>query len=462
MFLAIPISISFLLAICGAYWNRHFQLDDALIYYRYVENMLNGYGLVYNIGELHNALTSPFYTYLLLAASFLSGGHIHASAIIIGMLSECALAIALIFYFRDKVPHLVLIAIPFLLFSTYYFYGIYGMETLLYLALAITCLCLFEKQHWGWLGITAALMVLTRNETVFLLLALALEHRLRRLPFPPLKAYLLPALLCFAHFAFTYFYYGQFLPHSANVKTTQAMSGLWGKWPVFLHVGYMPDMIFDKQISMMVLIIFTSLIGLFDLYKSKQFRPWFVFLGLYTTFYVGMNIPNYHWYYAPYFLTIVIGNIGFIAWVMRISSPNMRKPIAALCVVALVSMNGIILYKKMQYQQPHPHYPKIGIWLRENLPPKASVGVVEIGTIGWYSKHPIIDMIGLVTPKNAEWLAERKFDQWVLYYKPDYLMLHRPLWPHEEALRYLRRDTHDYVRIETFPFKHYQLWQRVK
>ena len=44
--------------------NRAFQFDDGLIYQRYLRNLLEGHGLVYNSGERFNGLTSPFYTLL--------------------------------------------------------------------------------------------------------------------------------------------------------------------------------------------------------------------------------------------------------------------------------------------------------------------------------------------------------------------------------------------------------------
>ena len=54
------------LAVClrFAYLDRFFELDDALIYHRFVQNAIDGHGLVYNPGERYNALTSPLYTAL--------------------------------------------------------------------------------------------------------------------------------------------------------------------------------------------------------------------------------------------------------------------------------------------------------------------------------------------------------------------------------------------------------------
>ena len=56
-----------ILAVIGcllAALNSNVHVDDALIYYRYIENFIQGNGLVYNIGERFNALTSPLYVYI--------------------------------------------------------------------------------------------------------------------------------------------------------------------------------------------------------------------------------------------------------------------------------------------------------------------------------------------------------------------------------------------------------------
>lgn len=65
-----------------SYLNRTFQLDDALIYQRYIRNFFDGYGLVYNKGEYFNGLTSPLYTYITIVATFLIGNIQYAGMIL--------------------------------------------------------------------------------------------------------------------------------------------------------------------------------------------------------------------------------------------------------------------------------------------------------------------------------------------------------------------------------------------
>jgi hypothetical protein len=79
-------------------------------------------------------------------------------------------------------------------------------------------------------------------------------------------------------------------------------------------------------------------------------------------------------------------------------------------------------------------YRALGLWLRDHTAASASVAAVEIGTLGWYSERPIVDIVGLVSPDNARFLGERRFDAWLERYTPDYIVVHRPPWPHEGAV----------------------------
>ena len=97
-------------------------------------------------------------------------------------------------------------------------------------------------------------------------------------------------------------------------------------------------------------------------------------------------------------------------------------------------------------------YPVIGRWLARNTPRDASIAMVEIGIIGFYSERRIVDILGLVSPGNAEALGERRFDAWVERYQPDFVLVHDPVWPHEQSiLPYLERGIYRVHRPFRFP-----------
>ncbi len=119
---------------CALTWAGNYQvIDDSLIYARYIRNALQGHGLVYNIGEHVNALTSPLYCYLLLAVAKVFGGKVLlASHIIFVATWLCACFTA------ER-----LIRFAGVLVAAYgYFYIVQGMETSLFLFMLAMLVCL--------------------------------------------------------------------------------------------------------------------------------------------------------------------------------------------------------------------------------------------------------------------------------------------------------------------------------
>jgi len=108
---------------------------------------------------------------------------------------------------------------------------------------------------------------------------------------------------------------------------------------------------------------------------------------------------------------------------------------------------------------PLQHYKKIGIWLAENTAPLSTVAMVEIGTVGWYSGRHIIDILGLVTPHNAERITNRRFYDWFGEYQPQYLLRHEPTWGHEHSITALE-DSGAYIPDPEFNFPDYVLLEK--
>lgn len=104
-------------------------------------------------------------------------------------------------------------------------------------------------------------------------------------------------------------------------------------------------------------------------------------------------------------------------------------------------------------------YKEIGTWVRDNTEEDAKIACVEIGHVGWYSGRYIIDILGLVTPHNAKLVGERKLDEWLKYYHPDYLLVHDPLWPHESSVQSLE-DKRLFLPMENFDFPGFRLLKK--
>lgn len=434
--------------LCVAYFTylaADLQVDDALIYLRYVRNFQDGFGLTYNPGEYFNGLTSPLNTALLVASSvffsnlqiamiLLSGIFLAGAALLGGgLLSNgkferafCSSAIACFGYF----------------------YSTFGMESTLFLFLIALSLWLYRKESPYFL-ISLSLLICTRSEGIFLALVLGGDylHRHRKLPdwrFP-LVAFLLFCL----PFVFNFIYYGALLPATGTAKIAQGQSGLWGERWIFLSLYYFPQAFFSNSLFAPLFLGFMALAGLFFVRRNREVWLYILFLTLLLIFYTALNIPNYHWYYAPFFYFLIIfachGLWRLCAISLSKGLVSKRSPAFALLLIgSLACAHNIVSFEKRGVNQT---YVDMGEWLHENTAETASVAMVEIGAIGWYSHRTIIDILGLVNLHNAGYLGERRFMHWLLHYQPDYIIRHEPVWSHEQSIPPLE-ELGLYVRVD--------------
>jgi hypothetical protein len=420
--------------------NRHFELDDALIYHRYVGNFLAGEGLVYNPGELFNALTSPLFSYLSIAGAWLLGDVHTASVVLAALCLGLALAVWTALFARHTAPPFAALGALLAAISPF-FYSTFGMETPLFVLLLGVCLYLFESNRTFGLGIAGALLVLTRSEGIFLLAALAVEHFRQRRPLPRVRHFAAPALLVGIVLAFNAFYYGNPLPHTAAAKFAQGRSGLWGDWPLFARIGYHLEWFFGAERALLLGLIAVAVAGLVALRKSHLTRVSLLFLLLLTAFYTLFNIPNYHWYYAPFYLILFFYAGAGVGWLTRRLGAVSRRELRLAGLTTMAVLVGLFIVRSFRITelrlaattQP-PVYRKIGLWMAQTLPPDSRLAAAEVGTLGWHSGLHIIDILGLVTPRNAEFLGQRRFGAWLQHHSPDFVLVHDPIWESESGV----------------------------
>ncbi|HJW82830.1 MAG TPA: hypothetical protein VJ754_00870, partial [Anaerolineae bacterium] len=66
---------------------------------------------------------------------------------------------------------------------------------------------------------------------------------------------------------------------------------------------------------------------------------------------------------------------------------------------------------------------QVGEWLRAQTPADASVGVMEVGVIGYYAERRMVDFLGLLQPEVADALGRRDIYWSIPHTLPDYLVL---------------------------------------
>lgn len=446
VFVALAWSILVVMALYFMYQNRSLQLDDALIYARYIDNALSGHGLVYNDGVRFNGLTSPLFSYIVLAVAFLTGDALMAGLLVSG-LSFLMAAIVLALIVRDiarehgfPMPGLAAWCVAALFLFMPYFYLTYGMETGLFTLVSALLIWLMYRRNYEMAGVCAALLFLTRSEGAFLILVVGLNDLMSHRRLPPFRflTYVAPILLVAASLGFNAIYYDTALPETGMAKIWQGQSGLWANGGSFLDYGYLFDWVAKGNTSVVVMLFSAALIGFVVLGVSYLNRVVVAYLLLFGAFYVGFQIPNYHWYYSPFFVFLCLyAGFGF-AWLAGwIAGRLADLPRSLTAAVSLLPMAWLLIFAapiNSVERGGFIPYRDIGIDLRERMRDGESAAMVEIGTVGYYSKRDIVDILGLVNPENARFIGERRFDAWLDVYQPDYLLVHEPLWDHELSL----------------------------
>jgi len=95
------------------------------------------------------------------------------------------------------------------------------METNLFLLLIVTSLYLYKTNNIKLLGISCALLFLTRSEGIFLIIPIALAYIYKNRKIPDTKYLLVPITILALNFVFNKVYYGAFLPETGAAKIWQ-------------------------------------------------------------------------------------------------------------------------------------------------------------------------------------------------------------------------------------------------
>lgn len=454
------ITLTIILIMVYCYWN--IQQDDSYIFYQYAQNLAQGNGYVFNVGEKINATTSPLYTCLLAVAylvfRFLPFITLPILGHIIGGISLFFICLLLMRSFKtDSSSH-----IPFFLPIIFLFSPLLpnaaGMEAFLALMLSMFCIYFYSQGKLHAAGLACSFAILARPDILILFFVIVSYHLLRTKKFPSvgvISIFLIPILIWLV---FSLIYFGSIVPTTLAVKTSQVESGYWGTGYIFLK-GFLEESIWNgnKIRSVAIVAILVSLIIL-----AVKFRQWTIFrnpvyhlIFLWTIAYLIvygliLNPPNYRWYYTPLSLGFAILIILPVEFLFRfISDRNLiRKGSLVFAVYLVLFLISLALPIKILMNPMHAKYDRYKAsaeWLNAHAKTGSSVGADEIGVIGYYyKKGPIIDLLGLITPNVSDHVRKKDFDWPVRQYHPDFVIVNVP---HRKMLE-------DFVDDEWFKREH--------
>jgi hypothetical protein len=422
------------------FWFFHdWGFDDPYITFRYARNIASGTGFVYNPGEHVLSTTTPLYA-LILALVHRVGLDIPLWSNIIGCASLGLGGLALWNlgnHWQTPIAGMVamiLFPISTLLNTTL------GSETVVYIAFILYGFLACVRTQYILAAVFFALATLLRADAIvaagiaglYVLVAQWDRQSWRSLPWRALVVY---GLLLVPWGIFAGIYFGNPLPVTLAAKQQQ----LFVPGARDFFGGLVVRLTDQWHNEMMRWNLLLAVVGLGAL---PWLRPqWLLVVGwgvLYSAAYTILGVASYFWYYAPVTITLVVlialGIEAVYVFLRRLPGTYWQAVVVALLVgVAIMPQVSGFLAIKDWVDSRLEIYRDVGIWLRQNTEPDASIEALEVGIIRYYSERRIIDIAGLIQPEVAQRLsAGGGYDDtawWAFHhFRPTHLVLQDKLF----------------------------------
>lgn len=409
--------VLFALSFCARLLYTEATTDDALITYRYVENILAGHGFVYNVGERVLGVTTPLYT-LLLALVGMIGVPARVAGPLLNILADSLVAPLLSRPADGSREPRIFGPLLYALCPINAFWSASGMETGLFCFTIALALYLYERERPTGASIAAAVAVLLRVDAG-ILVAVLMGHHLatrRRIPWRGIAAFA-ATVAPWIVFATTYF--GQPIPNSVIAKAalpkTAVVDALWtilGRG--FLHLRN------PVGIALLGFAVYAAVAV-----RRSRSSPWTLFAVTYAAAYTLTRAQLHPWYYPPAYvgyLPLAGAGIGAAIERMRLQR---WKPVAVI-LLAAGSATGLGMVYRTQLRQ----VASLGEFLRHTgtaigraAPPGATIFLKDIGYLGYYSRLHVHDFAGLVTPALIPYRARLDFAGGLRAVQSDYALV---------------------------------------
>lgn len=441
--------------------NWDFVFDDAFISFRYAQNLADGHGIVWNVGEE----PTEGYTNLLLiliVAPFIAFGF--DPLLVVRIVSFASLAGIVYLIYKEAVKQedtdrttAIMIASILLLYPASYEISLIGLETILYafaLLLSLITGSIFIQNQNTKSSITFSLTLfitsLVRPEALMLYPILFLTYiffdREKRKPSlrPLLSGAVFITVLVALCFLWKIVYFGDILPNPFYIKASN--STFFSPIGVDTVFGFVHTYNLLASLSLFTLIIYYkySAFSMQITERSRQifhFGLFFVLLNLLFFSHTDTLMDIYRRFLYPLIPVMIYINIPILTRIIRFVTKQTAKfmflaPLAFLAFVLLVSPLNIFEFSQrytLTKRAEVIRYPygalmhieqKVGRTLAE-FPGIKDVKIAfgDSGMIPYYSQALWLDLVGL----NDSFIAKNKDIKTLLDYifkwNPDLLIM---------------------------------------
>ena len=470
-------------------------VDDAYIFFRYAENIVNGHGLVWNISEQPvEGYSSFLYLTVIILAKFLSFD-LELFAIIFGIFTS---SITLLFTFllythlysdnQSNITTNIITIIIIAVSPAFLYWSVAGMETSFYsMSLIVTVYTFLTRQKSNkanlFNGLLFGLLCVLRFEAVIFFLAalyFLLNENKSYFKIQITRSAILFAsgftLIFGTYFIWRWMYFGFFLPNTFYAKTGAGLIQIIGglsytilAFRILYGAGWIPIfavMLFFRKTMLNRNVIFVFTMGFISIISTiliggDHFGYGRFVLPVLPLLFVIFPPSVYKLLNTNIFLLkakyVKIAFIFLFIFIVFCFKPIYLQAFNGLKNL-IVGKKDIVIVQDRLINDSFFEWQHAFIVMGQTLNKIASqddyIAAIPIGAIGYYSKINVIDMVGIVDPVIAhDKFSEKFLQEWqpghnkgngkyVLSRKPKFIQLvdhftHQPKpEPGNESLRF--------------------------
>ena len=447
-------------------YNLNFTQDDAYISYRFVQNFLDGNGLVFNIGERVEGFTNFGWVLYMIFLGKLSLNYILISKITgyifgAGVIYLVFLIASQLEEFKNKI--LIILSSVYITASSQSlaYWAIAGLETSAFAFFALFSLYLYLNKNKLLPFVLITAVMLRPEGALIAILFITIEFiTSKKFPTFSFRSAIGAFILGIPYLAFKMYYYGDILPNSFYAKTgmtvTQLSNGLEYFVRFISHYGF-------YGIPLLIAIFLWKKL-------SKELKTVFLFTTCYTIYLilVGGDVLKVHRFFIPIIGLYAIVTAYAVSFLTQLIPKNIYKLVSVTLAILLCGLTYYLPNKFVkQYNNLEIHFiDKMSI-MADNIQSQDSTNFsVALPTIGVFSYklmgHHIIDMLGLTDSTIAKhgeppiegmqttWKESKHNSAYILNFAPDYIMFStgvKPSAPAEKALMLYPRFLQSYGQL---------------
>jgi hypothetical protein len=413
------LAVLFYLLVSARTFRIGFPLDDAWIHLTYARNFAEHGQWAFRLGQNSAGSTSPLWTVLLSIGFFLKLAP-YIWPFFLGWVILTLLGIQgesvtrrLVGTYRPRIPW-----VGFFFVTVWHltWAAVSGMETLLhgFIIFYVLSTLLVDPRRYFALGFLTGLSVWVRPDGITLLgplilTALMIEENNRERANAITKLLIGFSALYIPYLLFNLALSGNPLPNTFYAKQAE------------YQTSWLSLALFDRLNDYLTPVLASPFIVLLPgvvMWMNKRFRvrDWAAiasliwFLGYVTLYFTRLPAYQHGRYIIPAFPILYLwGILGMVEYVTSKQANEMIGRAWPMLLGVLCLLFSVIAARQNAADVQWIESEMVGTaeWIRGNLPSGAILAVHDIGAIGYFDGHPIIDLAGLASPEVVPFIRDQ-------------------------------------------------------